>query len=99
MRIFEDPPPILGGDLPLLCDPVGQATRKIGLSPALGRYADFTAGDEIDALRFEGPMVDPDFEAGAEEVLVGDLGPPLAPFQQFCAGVPFTLLFTEAFGG
>ena len=99
MGVFEDPPPVLGGDFTLLCDAVGHALRKIELSLALSRHANLSAGDEIDSLRFESAVVDPNAEAGIEQMFVSDGGPLLAPLDEFCAGVPFPVFRAEPLWG
>jgi hypothetical protein len=66
---------------------------------AFGGDADFSAGEELDALGFEGAVVDADVEAGMGEVLVGGVGPFGAPRQQFGTDVPVASLCAKTCRG
>ena len=81
----------------LLGDTLSDAQGEVGVLLAFGGDADFSAGEELDALGFEGVVVNAVVEPDMGEVLVGGVGPLGAPGQQFRAGVSIALLCAKIF--
>src|SRR6185437_13229732 len=95
-RVLEDPLAVLAGDRAALGHSFGEAHREICLLLPREGEADLASGHQVDVLRLERAVVDPEIEPGAGQMLIRNLRPLRTPGEERAFGIPLALFASEA---